>query len=414
MKLRNALDVLGRTASPTAEEWSALVLSDDARHASSAATALLTLLGKDAQSNPEVWNTYLNYVQNHLSSKVINLLTLARQIEWLKKFQPKTYALTPRLELIWLTVQLANDNHLGKTDSFQNMRQEFGKLCRQIYFEDAPLVCLTVLHSAVAFMNEFDFRKAAAAVQGWCRKPVEVMGRQNYGRLLSTCGQLKAFIGENAEAISLFQEAIRHFQLLSDTEPGALECRQTRAYLLIAMMDCAGTSAAALNRELNAYFGMPLQEAIPALACSDSPAEKYAHHVLLRWLTQRGTEEQKRLYLSQRSDWKQGFGHPWELIVFYRALLTDDATQRQTLLRQAADLAKESGDLTLKTIACTILGALYYENRNCAEELWTLTQEVISGLSTLGKTRTRALERQLETPIPALALAKLVLPFNFR
>lgn len=413
IQLRNAMDVLQKVSHLTSEEWSALVLSVDTCHSHSLVSILLEHLGEEARRNPDIWNTYLNHVQNHLYSKAIHLFRLSRQIRWLKKYQPEDHILTPRLQLIWLTVQLAESNHLGKTDAFQKNHQEFQKLCRQLYYEDAPLVCLATLHIAVAFMNEFDFKQALKAVRFWNDIPIEVPGRQYHGQVLSTYGQLLAFMGKNEEAVNLFQRALEQFRKLSDKQQGKLDSHQTQAYQLIAMMDSEQTSVAAINKKLESYLGMSLEEAIDQMAPSDQPKDKYAHHVLLRYLLLRGSDAQKERYLSRQQDWKQGTGHPWEWILFYRALLTEDTETRASLMRRAYEIALEGG-ATLRAIACVILGGLYYSDKTCQKELQTLTEQVISELPHLGKHRVKVLQCQLESPLPPLELAKEVLPFNFR
>ncbi|MDO4569713.1 MAG: hypothetical protein Q4D38_04965 [Planctomycetia bacterium] len=413
-QLRDAFDMLERFSPLTPEEWSALSTSPDGQHAHSLVSSLLNILGEETRQNPELWNAYLDHVQNHLYSKAINLPNLSRQIGWLRRFQPEECSLTPRLHLIWLSVQLAESNHYGKTDTFQGLQQEFKNLCNQLYYEDAPLVCLATLHIAVAFMNEFDFRRAIQAVRPWHDIPIEVPGRQYHAQVLSTYGQLLAFLGKNEDAVKLFQRALEHFRKLSDTRQGRLDSLQTQAYLLIAMMDSEQTSSQTLHKELESYLGTTLEEAIENLASSALPKEKYTHHLLLRYLLSFGSESQKKRYLSRQQDWQQGTGHPWEWILFYRALLTEDGEMRKKLLRQAYQTAREGGGATMRVIACVILGGLYHEDRTCREELQTLTEQTVAELPALGKLRDERLRQQLESPLPPMELAKAILPFNFR
>jgi hypothetical protein len=141
------------------------------------------------------------------------------------------------------------------------------------------------------------------------------------------------------------------------------------------------------------------------------------HHVFLWYLVHVNTPDLKSIidkYLSHKTEWKTDFGHPWELITFYRALLQNDTAARKAYLDQAYKQVAQVNDGTLQVIACVILGGLYYYDSSRKEELAELTQKVIDTMPYLGEARVKALKNQLESPVEPLALAKAVLPFNFR
>ncbi len=413
LPLRDALDVLGSSAPLVPNEWSKLLMSADEGNEHSLTSALLRLFGEEVQASPELWTRCLDYVQSHLYSKSIHLPLLSLQVRWLKQYQPSECSLTPHLRLVWLSVMLAEANHCGKIDLFPKVWQEFEALCNQLYEEDAPLVCLATLHIAVHCIDAQDFRRAFQVVKRWKNTTVTVLGRQYYGRVLSTYGQLLAFCGWNQEAVGWFQRAIEQFEHLSDPNEGKREILQTRAYKIIAMMDAPQITSEAVREELETYFTMSLSDAADHLAGSDAPGESYAQHILLRFLVSANDTELQKRYLSKRSDWKTGAGHPWELILFYRALLVQDSAEKKTLLRQAYDMALDGG-ATLKMIACVLLGAIYYDDRSCRAELENLTSEVLQLLPALSSARKTALQNQLETPQPPQLFTQTMLPFNFR
>ena len=102
------------------------------------------------------------------------------------------------------------------------------------------------------------------------------------------------------------------------------------------------------------------------------------------------------------------------MILFYRALLQTELSDKKAYLEQAYYNVFRSNNKTLDVIACVILGALYYYNSRCKNELSDLTQKVIETMPYLGKKRIETLKNQLDAPQEPLALAKAALPFNFR
>lgn len=415
-QLRYSIDSLQRSEPLTEQDWNDLINSPDAYVSNSLASILLDIQGREASKDENLWNRYLEYVQKHLYSKAINLYALGNQIAWLKKWIPAEATFSPRMRLLWLTTQLAQANHLGQTDMITQYQKEFEDLCTLIYPEDAPLTCLTCLHVAVAYMNDFNFKKAYDVVKGWIDKDEAIIGRQYYGQVLSTIGQLNSFIGRQESAVKAFNAAIDKFEKLTSADQMAGDINQTSSYKVIAMMD-SNPVPDNLSTEMEKYLGRTLAEAADQFAVSDDPGEKYMHHVFLRFLVHVNSPELKPIiekYLSHKADWKTAFGHPWELIDFYRALLQTDTADRIACLEHAYNQVAQTNDGALKVIACVILGGLYYYDSSRKEKLAELTQKVVEMMPYLGKDRVEALNRQLESPVEPLALAKAVLPFNFR
>ena len=415
-QLCKAIDSLQRQDSLDEREWDDLISRRESDNPNSLANALLKIQGEEAAADITLWKEYLEHVQRHLNSKAIDMRKLGKQIAWLKSYIPDEASLSPRMRLFWLTTQLAQANHLGQIDMITRYQKEFEDLCTMIYPEDAPLTCWTSLHVAVAYMNDFNFKTAYNVVKDWIGVDEAIPGRLYYGQVLSTIGQLNAFIGNQDAAVEAFNLAIDKFEKLTNPDEMRGNVNQTSSYKVVAMMD-SDPAPENMTAEMEKYLGRTLLEAADQLAVSDDAGEKFMHHVFLRYLVHFNTSELKPVieqYLSHKSEWKTEYGHPWELIQFYRGLLQTDSGARTDYLEQAYNQVAQTEEGTLKVIACVILGGLYCYDSNRKEELTALTQKVIETMPFLGEARVTALKNQLETPVEPLAIAKAVLPFNFR
>lgn len=406
VKLQNAIDAVLTQYPLSPYEWNELLSMDNATFID----ALLYALGQEAIGNPKLWTSYLNFTAQHLNSKAVNLRSLKKQIRWLKAYQPPEVTLTPRLHLLWLTAELAESNHTGKL--FKGSLDEFMQLGNDLIEEDAPLVAWSRLHLAVSFTNEFDFASAQELLEGWAEVNKAIPGLQYHGQILSSLGQHQAFLGNPNDAIPFFDRAIESFNRLSNEEEAYLDIQQTSAYKLIAMMDAGLAGTPEFDACLEKYFDLPLLTAALSFGATDE--QSYSHHVLLRILATGKYPKAAKAYLKQRNQWKVGQGHPWELIQFYRALISDNNTERLSLFRSAYEIALAEGGPTLDVIACVMLGSLYFYDRSVRQELADLTEKVIQELPLIGEQRCQALRNQVDDPIEPIALAQKVLPFNFK
>ena len=402
--------------------WDALLREAGSKENHSIVDALLDRFGEEARLALPVWHGYLDNVITHLNSKAIDMRVLERQIDWLQRFQPEGVRMPLRLQLGWLTAKLAAKNHRGGVLDADE-KTKFTELIDRLFEEDAPLTCWATLNVAVAMTNVFDFVSALDFVERYLAKVgiPAVVGKRYYAQLLSTQGQHLAFLGRNAEAVSCFKCAISMFGTLSEGRVIKGESDQTRAYLLTAAMD----EPVFPDDELRAIVGQyiagnanasveQLESVAQRLAKSTAKADKYYHHLLLRYiLSGRADDRLRAAYCACASDWKVEYGHPWEMIEFYRAMLCDDKEQRVTHLKRALDLAA-GGDLTLQVIATVILGTLLKEDVTDPDVYTEKVDSVIAQLPTLGVDRIAALREQTTNPQSGLRLAARVLPFNFR
>ena len=411
-ELSRVLDLFysGKEISP--EDWDILLQTADSKK-NCFLEGLLQAIGHEAQANLRCWQKYLDYTVQHLNSKAINQRRLQNQLNWLTCYAPEEDSnLPPRLRLLWLTTKLAEANHKGAVNAFPHYQEEFMNLSKKLFEEDAPLVCHAALNLAVSFTDEYQFEKAKALLAPWKEYHPEVPGLQYYGRLLSSFGQHEAFLGNPEEAATYFRTAIQAFKRLSDRESAYGDIQQTTTYLLTCLMDTQPFDERAFRMEAESFFASPIAEVIPLLSISDADKEKYAHHLLLRYLVSgHAAESEKQQYLSTKAEWKTGEGHPWEIIEFYRALLSDPE-EKIARLRNAYNIAQQ-GKGTMHVIACVILGAVLLEHPEKENDYRLLIEQCAKEIPALGS-RLEILRKHITQKYAPLELAKQILPFNFR
>ncbi len=420
--LGRSLDALRTEGTPSGGDWAKLISLPESDDDTSLCAAFLRALGHEAQTDNDMWCTFLDEARRHLDSKAIRMDVLARQLRWLKRWEPIDADLPPRTRLMWLAAELASANHIGRTDVHETdaFRKEFDDLVTRLRREDCPLCAHALLHLAVAYTNAFEFEKARSLLLPMCEWPVEGLGLRMEGRLLSSIGQHEAFLGNHAKALQLFDKAIALFRDLSEASGG--EIAQTGAYAATAAMDAHVPDA---DERLAAYLwsGQFSDEKLASearrLATSAEPIEKYAHHILLRRLVELPTDHPARsAYLAEMPRWAEPVaGHPWELIEFYRAWLLQPGPERDKRLKTAREIAFADGGATLQVIAAVIDGAAFCEgaitDRTKYDDLVACCAEAIPAL---GTARISALRNQADpaTRLPPSDFIKAVLPFNFR
>lgn len=439
--LRNLMDIFLSGQSLDETTWN-LLLEASAKNENSFITAALNAVGMEAQGKTGIWKQYLGFTVNHLNSKAIDLETLSKQLDWLTEYMPLTEELPPRLKLTWYTAKLAEANHLGEVE-FDAMK-EFRNLTCELYEEDAPLTCWATLHLAVNLTNAYRFAEAQQIVKDYSNigsllspeppfarlikstvdkisgyhpqtnyVPAAIPGLRYYGQLLSSFGQHEAFLGNPKKACLYFDEAIHCFERLSEKKDRDID--QTMAYYATALMDSEGNSEKTKS-VMEKYLQGDMPSVAKRLAPDNSRKEKYHHHILLRYLVILPPgNEAVSAYLAGKSKWINDFGHPWEMIEFYRAMLLTDPLEKIARLKDAFRIAMEGGP-TLHTIASVIAGSIYFLNQTeeNRKEFEAISEQSIKEIPALGSGRVTALRNQLKSPVEPMSLAKTVLPFNFR
>ena len=420
----------GRAIRP--EDWSEL-LSWDGVSGINFISGILDNLGREVKKDVDQWKIYLDFTIAHLNSKAIHLTELEKQISFLMDYQPEQEELPVRLSLLWLTARLAAKNHHGELITGEE-ESEFRRQIRLIYPEDAQLACWITLHLAVAMTDSFDFARAKRIIRDFydVRKymaepglrilgpndsryetgPEAIPGKKYFAQLLSSYGQHEAFTGNPTSAAAYFRKALELFGQLNDPEERINESGHTRAYLVLTLMDMPSMHKEFLA-EFTRYFGISPVNAVKEYA--DNTDRPYYHHVLVRAMADNLLPASAvRAYLRAAPDWKKASWHPWELIEFYRGVLSESLADKKKYLRSGYELAMHDGGATLRMIGCCILGALYFHDQSVKSELEELTERVIQELPKLGAVRIAAMRKQIAEPVEPMAYIKKTVPFNFR
>ena len=428
--IQRELDRFYSVGNLSEQDWNRIVTNSTADFMN---MVLSNAYGDEAQKDESLWEQYLNWTVQQLSSKAIDVTKLQKQLSWLNAWKPAGKKLPPRLELLWLTTRLTTANHLGEVEDEASAEgKAFRKLSKQLRDEDAPLVCWAYLNLAEAQTNAYQFEEARRLLQEYINIYLEtpsnarygiariaaIPGLLYYGQILSSFGQYEAFLGDYPKAIQFFREAISNFKRLSDKQVQEYEIDHTQAFLATVQMDLA-PDAPETRAELEIYMKGKLVVAASALASSNAKEDKYHQQILLRYLThcQVADRQIRDAYLGKAHAWQTGERHPWELIEFYRALLLPQGPKQQEHLEKAYRIALEGGGPTLQVIATVILGAILFLNQGDTtrhEEYSNWIDKLAQELPALGEKRVTVLRNQLKNPIPPLELAKIVLPFNFR
>jgi hypothetical protein len=313
--------------------------------------------------------------------------------------------------MAWLTVRLAESNHLGQSEVA--WEKELVELSEALLQEAAPQVCHANLHMAVARTNQYAFARARAPIARWAEVPPAVPGLRMWGQVQSSLGQHAAFLGEPRKAVEFFQKAIHAFECLSDADERKKEIAQTRCYLAIALMDDPSAPDDGVRSAVEQVTG-PLASAAEEFAQSGEEELRYAHHLFLRWLVRRGDAALAARYVAKRADWKTGEGHPWPLILLYRALLlkpTDSAAARDLAMHAAlwATEPRQGPVVRLIGACCRAVARSWGEPWDSMHaELTALDRELPAAAGPLATLRTWS-----GAPGPLLEMLETVLPFNF-
>lgn len=394
---------------PGSDWWRAL---PHAANPASLAGTLLASIGRECAADRDLWNRYLDETRRQMAGGAVELARLADATAWLERHIPEDADIPPLMRLAWLIVKLARSNHYGDAESA--WEGEVKSLASALLDEAAPLVCHADLHLAVARTNRFDFEGASRALDRWTDQPVAVPGLRYWGQVRSSLGQHAAFTGNQAAAVALFDEALAAFARLSDSTVRDKEAKQTGAYRAIALMDQTDAPDETVHKAVEDITG-PIGKAISRLATSDSPEDRYAHHLLLRWLVRRGKVEEQASYLGHRPEWQTGHGHPWPLIQLYRALLLHPAEPdaARQLAMEAAELAfgaQQGPVVRLIGACCRVFAAAWGEPWPEAAGEFDELEAALPG----ARDRVAVLREALDEPGSPLNLLAAALPFNFR
>lgn len=326
-------------------------------------------LGENSQKNPNLWQSYLDEVQMHLSNKDYKPHQLDSALSWLKTYKPANHIIPLQMELKWIAAKTATDNHMGRID--KNQVNRIIELEKMLHDEVAPEVCQTLLRLAVVATNNFEF-SSALDVLNHSKQPIDVIGRLNHAKLLSSFGQYYAFTYDFEKANDYFNQAIATFNQYSDLTQRKKNVEQTNVYRLLNMIDSGLISADDIKSELVKHFNKPINKILNQFKILplNSP---FNHHLLLRAFVAYPTEFQAEIktYLANILPDVYGQDHPWNLIHLWRGylfMLQNDKTKAKQQFELATYvLDDEDTDYTLRfirliiaTVAQRLLGSFNY------------------------------------------------------
>lgn len=392
-----------------AKDWYLLVSAISHEPSSSLLHSVLQQLGTHTQQQTQVWNSYLDYVNQLLKDKNYRLLEIKSALDWLALYRPQTLTLPPMLTLHWYMARLACANHLGQNDL--DLFEKSLSLGSQLLEENAPEVCHLHLRIAVAATNLFEFDAAQHILDFWKDQPARVMGLSNYGKYLSSLGQIAAFKGNLNQAITYFEQALAAFDKLSDAKEKHKQQQQTQIYRLIALMDMPQHSDNDIKMQLEQFFGTSLDQAAHTLSRSDD-STRFEQHLLVRAMIQRPALLQTS-YVNSAEYWQSENTHPWSLICAYRAIILHQQEQPNKAIlwmQKAISLCQNSDGATLQWMG-EVLTAFAQKHKLAVSSSVNLSQ-LKSNLPHAPWTALQLLQQANTQSESYEALARC-LPFNF-
>ena len=241
---------------------------------------------------------------------------------FLNEFPPDLFMDRPRLQLLRILIGFQYANHNGDPDLATALVDQYHSLRPRILELDRDLCAYADLNLAVHHHDSFDFDKALSLVDGWINDPLfPALSVMNRGRMYSSRGQSLALLGRNQEADGAFARALSIFS--AEPELLASDIAQTKTYQAMNALDHDAPSAVPLVEGL-------LGKSLIATALNLTALLKrpFAAHLFLKtlWRTREGRSViQDALIKNLPLDIVFRKQHPYELILFYLALLTKEA-----------------------------------------------------------------------------------------
>ena len=241
---------------------------------------------------------------------------------FLKEFPPDLFKERPRMQLLRILIGFQHANHNGDPDLASALVEQYHSLRSRILELDRDLCAYADLNLAVHHHDSFEFDTALSLVDGWINDPLfPALSVMNRGRMFSSRGQSLALLGRNQEADGAFGRALSVFSV--EPELLAQDIAQTKTYQAMNALDHDAPSAVPLVESL---LGKSLiAAALDFKHVLDTP---FVAHLFLKALWRMRPERSVVLDALLKNlpvDIAVRKQHPYELILFYLALLTKDA-----------------------------------------------------------------------------------------
>ena len=416
--LENAYQIVTRARNPTPSEWRELLREPETIQAGSALNLALTELSDRVRENPSLWKGYLHETEAHLQSKAIEHHRLAVELAWLDRAAPTSSPLSPRLQLIRRSAELAQANHMGH-GRFEH-EAELRSLCDALVDEDQRLVCGADLRLAVMQTNRFAFYEANQELARWTDDKLQHLELQPRGRIYSSIGRHHAYLGDFERADYFFNRALAIFLRLTDKEIAVGEATHTGVYRALNALDRQSATRDSCLPFVEALL-TPIPNAIERFAVSSDAADNYLHHLLLRFLAVFGTPDEVARYVALSPRWsRRSDGHPWGLIGLWRGILAYPHNQelaQAQLVESYAFLTRNPRATTLRFLGVTAAIATHsmlVEHAPAPDDLRRALDEIEDELPHAAR-RIQRLRESIDVPIDdPQALLAGILPFQFR
>lgn len=398
-----------------ADHWRALCARAEAQPPSPLALHLRDLYERRAVETPGWCPAAVAATQLLLESRRFDSAMLRRDAESLRRMGLRpNYDTELRLGL--LIAELAEHSRHGRL--LKPARAARILATAQTLLDEHPgpasEVCLRL---GVCHINALDWEAATRACPP-DSAPLALLAR---GRVRSQQGQIAANRGDPAQAEQCFQSALDLFSRLSSPLAQAQESTQTASYRLANRWSLPPAGPAA-DRVALGHRLPPNDDALRDLFATRAPGRGWAQLDLLRWMAARpaDTTAPLRLLLQSEPGWEPGDGHPWPLILLYRAILTQPhrpVAEVEHRLHQAVDAASTptTGPALRLIAAAAEAHRLALRGDTHSHTLDRLHQELAATLPAatphLAAARDRLAARQ---PWVGAEWLPALLPFSFR
>jgi tetratricopeptide (TPR) repeat protein len=320
------------------------------------------------------------------------------------------------LQIVLLKIQKANHDGCPEAANFCAERYE---ILRGIAIEqgDLDMAIECDLNLGVHFNDRFLFDEALRVHQQNFDAPYFQFLRPIYkAKIVSSLGQCYSIARDYQKAESYFEKAIRFFENCEHPDKSR-DIEQTIVYRLINALEGEMEGFEAL---FSSFFNLTEDTAIE-FAKSDSVLDQYKHHLFIRVLCECPRFlKYKESYLENEGSWKFQPFHPWQLIVFYRALLVYEGSPKEAYdyFSQALEICNDSehGD-TMAVIGAVlgVVGTQFFDDESGflkkeTEGMIEKSESVVGALNIVETLRDALVNPQYYDVWSLLGL----LPFNYR
>ena len=374
---------------------------------------ILQLAVQRAQREDHFRDAVLKRFEDCYEQKDRDIALLNRLTEpFFDAFPLETFSDSPRMRLLRILLEMQRANHNGDPESVNQLVADYKTQRQRLIAIDRELCAYADLNLTVHYHDLFLFEDGLETANAWIEDPLfPALSLVNRGRMLSSRGQSYALLKRHADADREFNAALSLFE--AETQLYKKEIDQTRVYQCFNLLDLDPSRAVnAMETILNNSLQAAGKDPASAL---ENPFHEHLFLKLL-WTFRHDLKSTIQDYLPHSPDWPTARDyHPYELILFYRALLTFDHD------RQAAqDLARNTEALfermnyggTLGLIRSYIRVVFKHMQIGSASDAEFLDElNIVEGYLPAAKSQINMLRRAWEE---ATLDVSSVLPFNYK